>query len=395
MTRAAMLASLRSRLTSATLPLAAAPLALVLGACGDEEHDHDHDHDDASADAVDHDGHSHGGEDAGEDDVEGSGADAHDHDSHSHGGEDMGGHDAEGSGVDAHDHDSHSHGGEDMGGEDVEGSGADAHDHDGHSEEDGLEHDEAPSDKRVSLQFALTHGTTPVGCGAELVVGSDDATVTLSDARVYVYDVALVDADGATVPVVLDENDWQRDGVGLLDFEDGTEACTNGNAPTHTALDGTVPAGDYVGLTFRVGVPAALNHADAATADPPLNFTALFWSWQSGYKFIRIEALNGGPGLRLHLGSTGCTDVEGETVCARGNRPLVTLDAFDADADTVLLDLQATWSTSPAGSNTEGTAPGCMSAPDDPECVGVFEALALGTDGEPMAGQRVFRVAPR
>ncbi len=54
-----------------------------------------------------------------------------------------------------------------------------------------------------------------------------------------------------------------------------------------------VPEGEYVGLDFRVGVPADANHADpgAWAAGHPLNplVNGLHWSWQGGYVFAAIE----------------------------------------------------------------------------------------------------------
>ena len=50
-------------------------------------------------------------------------------------------------------------------------------------------------------------------------------------------------------------------------------------------------SGHYTGLLFTVGVPFALDHVDAATAPAPLNFTAMNWVWQAGFKFIRSEIL--------------------------------------------------------------------------------------------------------
>ena len=95
------------------------------------------------------------------------------------------------------------------------------------------------------------------------------------------HDVRLVDADGGEWPVTLDDDDlWQTDAVALLDFEDKTGTCANGTTPTNTVVKGTYDTGhdtvDFTGLRFKVGVPFALNHGDAATAPSPLNLSGLF-----------------------------------------------------------------------------------------------------------------------
>ena len=65
---------------------------------------------------------------------------------------------------------------------------------------------------------------------------------------------------------------WQYENVALLDFEDKTGGCRDvGTVETNAQVVGTVPEGDYTGLTFDLGVPFELNHIDASTAPSPLN----------------------------------------------------------------------------------------------------------------------------
>lgn len=50
---------------------------------------------------------------------------------------------------------------------------------------------------------------------------------------------------------------WQLGDLALLDFEDASGACANGTAGMNTTLRGTVPEGEYTGLSFTIGVPCA------------------------------------------------------------------------------------------------------------------------------------------
>lgn len=59
-------------------------------------------------------------------------------------------------------------------------------------------------------------------------------------------------------------------------------------------------------LSFLVGVPARLNHQDPLRAAAPLNQSDMFWSWQSGYKYLRLELGAADQQWALHLGATGC-----------------------------------------------------------------------------------------
>jgi uncharacterized repeat protein (TIGR04052 family) len=239
----------------------------------------------------------------------------------------------------------------------------------------------------VRVRFEATLGGAPFACTrAVQPVGTTTTTGRPLDLRLYVHDVRLVRADATEAPVTLEQDGaWQYQDVALLDFEDATGTCSNGTPETHTEVSGTVAAGTYVGLRFRVGVPFALNHVNPAELPPPLDVSTLFWSWQGGFKFIRFElATNGLPrGFALHLGSTGCdgTDMGGVTTCAQPNRPELVLPAFDASTQRVRLDMSALLSRSNLDVSTG--APGCMSGVSDPECWVLLPALGLALGERP------------
>ena len=162
----------------------------------------------------------------------------------------------------------------------------------------------------VTIPFSAEVSGEPFACGESYAgLGTTAATISPQDFRVYVHDVALIDASGAAVPVTLDEDGaWQHEGLALLDFEDGSAGCKTGSPDTHTELTGTVPRGDYTGLSFTVGVPDAMNHLDAATAPAPLNAPGMWWAWTSGFKFARIDgATDDNPAFYFHLGATSCS----------------------------------------------------------------------------------------
>ena len=227
-------------------------------------------------------------------------------------------------------------------------------------------------------------------------IGTTDATVEPTDGRLYIENVRLVRADGGEAQVALDQDGtWQVQDTALLDFEDGTGLCEQrGTAATNTSVRGTVPGGTYERLRFEMGVTESLNHGDSATAPPPLDKTALFWSWNAGYKFIRYDNIvtSNGNEFRVHIGSTNCTgDGRGNATCGNSNRIEVDLP-FDVTQDTVVVQLANFLANSDVTFNTPESPPGCMSAPDDPECVPVFAAAGLPYDGNPGGSQNIFFV---
>jgi uncharacterized repeat protein (TIGR04052 family) len=265
----------------------------------------------------------------------------------------------------------------------------------------------------VTLRFAAQVNGQPFACGQSYGgVGTTRSTITPSDYRFYVSDVQLIDASGRAVPVTLAQDDtWQRDGVALLDFENGSGPCRNGTAAINSSVRGSAPAGSYTGLRFTLGVPFVSNHGDPTTAPSPLNLTAMFWNWQGGYKFIKFDtATSGQPattapphpqgggnasGFSVHLGSTLCASPSRtqapQAECGNPNRVTVQFDRFDAATQTVVADIGRVLSGANVDVNAAGTSPGCMSFPKDADCPPVMGALGLAYDGVPAPGpQRLF-----
>lgn len=270
----------------------------------------------------------------------------------------------------------------------------------------------------VVLRFAAKVGDVPFACGTTFSVAGV-GPVTPLDWRMFVHDVRLVDTGGHEFPVTLDQDGvWQTDNVALLDFEDKTGTCTSGTTGTHLVVSGTVDA-ELAGneattfneVRFKLGVPSALNHADPATAKPPLDLTGLFWGWQAGHKFLRIDMLvpdtgaTGATGdadaiatrpFSVHLGSTGCTlDNATHTVkkCAGPNRPEIALPGFDLTGSTIVLDFAALVAGVDLAADDAGGALGCQGDKDDPECAVVMPHLGLElATGLAAAGQTAFHL---
>ncbi|MEO1102626.1 MAG: MbnP family copper-binding protein, partial [Pseudomonadota bacterium] len=158
---------------------------------------------------------------------------------------------------------------------------------------------QAHADETITINVIGEFSGLPFSCAQTYQdVGVSGSTVEVADYRLFISDVALVMADGARVPLTLDQDGaWQFGPVALIDFEDGTGACTNGTAETNTTITGTAPADEYTGLAFSVGVPFDLNHGDPTLAASPLNLTAMFWNWRAGYKFVKLDIATAGQPL--------------------------------------------------------------------------------------------------
>lgn len=255
--------------------------------------------------------------------------------------------------------------------------------------------------RAVAIQFRAMIGDQEFACGKSYAgQGSSHVTVTPQDLRMYVAEVDLITKSGESQRVVMDDrNPWQTSDIALLDFEDGTGGCF-GDAAVNRQITGHVPAGDYDAVSFIVGVTDTLNHGKPETLPQPLQEPGMSWNWLLGFRFIKAElgAINqgddadGGVGRGVfHLGSVACSGNPnmGTVTCGKPNRNDVKLTKFDPDADAIVFDVGALFSTLDLRVDSE-----CHSA--EPVCDPMFRAIGidLGT-GQPATTQTVFSVKPQ
>ncbi|HBK95818.1 MAG TPA: metallo-mystery pair system four-Cys motif protein [Microcoleaceae bacterium UBA10368] len=292
---------------------------------------------------------------------------------------------------------------------------------------------QAAETQEVDLKFSGQVGEKPFNCGESYSnLGMVATTVTPTDFRFYVSEIALIDANGKAVPVTLKQDGkWQHQNVALLDFENKSSACANGTVEIRDRILGTIPKGNYKGLQFTLGVPFNLNHEDATLAPSPLNLTSLWWNWRGGYKFLRIDMTNPSKstmpgshsqgdriqanpstkpeqhspennqnhgntaGFVIHLGSTGCTAGEKNqqpSTCKNPNQAKVVFNNFDPAKNTVVADIKSLVANSNLAINQPNTPPGCMSDPKDSDCTGIMNNLGLPFDGKVAGKQTFFKV---
>jgi AZL_007920/MXAN_0976 family protein len=146
----------------------------------------------------------------------------------------------------------------------------------------------------------------------------------------------------------------------------------------------------------------------------PLNLTAMFWNWQGGYKFVKLDLATAGQpmaamqtasdhagggasnmarGWSLHLGSTGCASASKTTSpgaeCANPNRMSIRFDRFDPAANVVVIDPAPVLAGANVDVNAPETSPGCMSFPGDADCLPVMTRLGLAYDGVAEGAQQL------
>lgn len=142
-------------------------------------------------------------------------------------------------------------------------------------------------------------------------------------------------------PVNFITNESQSAETALIDF---VANCSEGNvfakelpiALTNNSFE------QAQAIRFMLGVPFKSNHRNPVTLPAPLNQSAMFWSWQRGHKFVRIDVTDdGGEQWRFHLGSVGCQSASAlrgpDSPCLKPNLMEFELQVNDS-AGAILLD---------------------------------------------------------
>jgi uncharacterized repeat protein (TIGR04052 family) len=274
-------------------------------------------------------------------------------------------------------------------------------------------------EQAVTINFLAKVGKQAFACGESYSdLGTAPTVVTPNDFRLYISDIALIDANGKSIPLNLEQDGkWQDRKIVLLDFEDKSGGCSNGTVETRNKIIGTIPPGNYKGLKFTLGIPSQLNHADATLAASPLNLTSLWWNWRGGYKFLRLDLQNqhtvlkheegkdqnhpmnsqteSDRGFPIHIGSTGCqadTDTQKPSECSNPNQSRIELDNFNSEHNVVVADVASLLTQTDLTTNQPDSPMGCMSSPEDQDCSGIIHNLGLAFGNKPTSGQTFFRV---
>jgi uncharacterized repeat protein (TIGR04052 family) len=252
----------------------------------------------------------------------------------------------------------------------------------------------------VTLPFSASLGNKPLSC-AETYDGVDrDAVgVVVNDARFFVHAVQ-VKRDGDFVDVPLADNAFQNDGVALLDFETGDANCAaTGSPQTHTVITTIDDVSDVTAVRFSLGVPPEKNHLDATTLTAPLNIPDMFWAWQFGFKYLKVDVTTADASATpayFHLGANGCEPVAGgapsDVTCAHTHQPVLSFD-IDPQTQTIGFDVGRLFAeVSLTGERPEGDVNGCMSFPGDLQCPPMMSAAGVAFEDSGTPTRAAFSV---
>ncbi|WP_438863951.1 MbnP family copper-binding protein [Neptunicella sp.] len=150
------------------------------------------------------------------------------------------------------------------------------------------------------VQFDLQYQQQPINCLTRFT--HQDRQWQLNQFNFFVSDIE-VHRQGRWQSVPLQLNDRQTESVALLRLDD---CATDATPAQQLQLAEPQDWQQADKIRFNLGVPFALNHANPLTQPSPLNLSSMFWSWQGGHKFLRLDLQSEQGSWAFHLGSTGC-----------------------------------------------------------------------------------------
>ncbi len=147
----------------------------------------------------------------------------------------------------------------------------------------------------------------------------------------------------------------------------------NSKANWQLKLDDNIALTNNSHIRFDLGLPFTVNHLNPLTQESPLNIPTMFWGWQKGHKFLRLEMTSNNDNWLFHLGSVGCKAASPlrapKQACRYHNRYNFELP-ISKENNKITLDLSALLNNLTI---TEQTS--CQSSPNEASCQTLFSNL--------------------
>lgn len=169
------------------------------------------------------------------------------------------------------------------------------------------------------------------------------------------------------------QNHWQHRHVALL----GQHCIDSDDSNWHLTITPSILLKDASQIQFTLGVPFAENHQNPMRAESIFANSNMFWTWQQGYKYLRLDLEHQltGQNWAFHLGATGCQSASAlrppSTPCEYPNRSKITIDLPHGPVD-IALDLQQLLGTLALNNQSR-----CLSLPTQVSCQSLFQNLGL------------------
>jgi uncharacterized repeat protein (TIGR04052 family) len=232
----------------------------------------------------------------------------------------------------------------------------------------GCNGSDQPTNKEITFQ--PTFNGNNINCNSAIIYSSSEWHY--SQLQFFISSIELKNKTGIWKKASLAKSPYQTNQSALLG-----EHCSSSNikskAQWSLIFEENSALTNAVAIRFDLGLPFAVNHLNPLTQESPLNIPTMFWGWQKGHKFLRLEMASNADNWLFHLGSVGCKAPSPmrspKSECLYPNRYTYELPLNNSNSQ-ILFNLSALLSNVLI---TEQTS--CQSSPDKASCIVLFENL--------------------
>lgn len=242
----------------------------------------------------------------------------------------------------------------------------------------------APSTETVRVEFRPFYNNKAINCDLNFLHANE--TWSIKSFGLFLSSLQLVNSLGKKQNVEFLESNWQTPETGLLWFIPRCEQSKLLSTAFNQDLLMKVDSKDLYQakqLTLSLAVPFTENHANPLTQPAPLNNPEMFWTWQTGHKFMRfdLKQIDNKANWAFHLGSVGCTSKSTlrapNKECRQPNRIKVDIDIPERKTNKPeVLVININIDTMINGIDINNSAPCMFTLNEQVDCLQVLQNLS-------------------
>jgi hypothetical protein len=146
-----------------------------------------------------------------------------------------------------------------------------------------------PPTGKVEVYITPTVGGDAFRTGTTITTPAGEQ-LTINDFRFFVSDLGLAKLSSEEVAAKPVLGDSSQAGVYLVDFRKANQIGSIAGQNNAVKFSFMADTGQYVDLRFAIAVPRGYNSADITKNPFPINAsTGMYWTWNSGFKFLVIN----------------------------------------------------------------------------------------------------------
>ncbi len=168
--------------------------------------------------------------------------------------------------------------------------------------------DNATSQKNSTagnITFQPYFNDTAISCSS--AISHSNKHWSYTQLQFFISNIELKNGAGQWQQALLEHSPYQTKQAALLGEQCYADQKSNNKANWVLQLDSNSKLNEATDIRFTLGLPFAINHLNPLTQESPLNIPSMFWSWQIGHKFLRLEMVTKDDTWLYHLGSIGCS----------------------------------------------------------------------------------------